>query len=79
MLPVFATRTLKVVPSVDFSILYPVIADPCADGVVQSKSSEVVATEVITSPVTCAGTSLATAFAVLLTALVPYVLIADTL
>ena len=29
MLPVFATRTLQVVPpSVDLSILYPVMADP---------------------------------------------------
>ena len=74
-----AAITLKPENSdVERSILYPVMALPCADGAVQSKTRLVVADDVIVKPVTCAGTSEATTFAVFDAALVPYVLIAYT-
>ena len=48
---------MKLVPSSDFSILYPLIAYPLSFGATQSRSSVLVVADVTTRPVTWFGLS----------------------
>ena len=81
MLPVFATMTVQVEPpSVDLSILYPVIGvPPLSLGVVQLRLIWEEETAVAVSPVGDDGTTEVVAEAVFDGELVPAELIAETL